>query len=405
MSEVAELIYNPLDYETKTRPFSHYRELRRNHPVYWVESLQGFAVSRFDDIVTVLSDGELYSSRQFWPALLGEFDPIPETLPMISLDPPEHTVLRKLANKAFLPKNVNVMHDKIVQVANQLVDDLIAKYGKEGSFDFVWEFTALFPVTVISDILGIDIERRLEFKHWVDDILAASNRAGYGPERLAEIRTSVDNARAYMIDLYERRKANPGNDMISGFIAAEVDGRKLDIFEVCYMAALLLIGGVETTTNLLGNTLGELKRHPDVYERVRADHSLIPALLEEVLRYNSSVQMVFRHTTADTELAGVKIPKGSLVMPLLGSGNRDETKFDKSEEFDIDRVCEEGILSFGAGPHFCLGAYLSRMESRIALEVLFTRFAELTPVADEVVYMDQYFARGPQDMRVNFKTA
>lgn len=405
MSELAEFTYNPLDYATKSNPFACYRELRANRPVYWVESLGGFAISRFDDIVAVLSDGELFSSKKFWPALVGEYDPIPETLPMISLDPPEHTVLRKLANKAFLPRNVMPMHEKIVAVANKLIDDLIAKYGNEGSFDFVWEFTALFPVTVISDVLGIDVERRLEFKHWVDDILAASNRAVYGPERLAEIRKSVDNARAYLVDLYERRKANPGDDMISGFIAAEVDGRKLDVFEVCYMAALLLIGGVETTTNLLGNTLGELKRRPDIYARVRQDPSLIPALLEEVLRHNSSVQMVFRHATADTELAGSAIPEGSLLLLLLGSGNRDESKFENAEEFDIDRVCEEGILSFGAGPHFCLGAFLSRMESRIALEVLFNRFAELSPVDEEVAYMDQYFARGPQTMQATFKAA
>ena len=319
---------------------------------------------------------------------------------MISLDPPGHTQLRKLANKAFTPPKVNAMKDKIYRVANQLVDDLIKKYGDSGSFDFVWEFTALFPVTVIGDVLGVDIERRMEFKHWVDDILPASNRSIYGPEKLAQIRKSSDDARAYFVDLYERRKANPGDDLVSGFIAAEVDGHQLNMFEVLSLTVLLLIGGVETTTNLLGNTFGELRRRPSVYKRVRVDHSLIPPLLEEVLRHNSSVQMVFRHTTCDTELAGVKIPKGSLVIPLLGSGNRDEGKFPNPDEFDIDRVNTDNILSFGAGPHFCLGAFLSRLESRIGIEVLLTRFAELMPIADDITYMDQYFARGPQTMPV-----
>jgi cytochrome P450 len=405
MSSTSPLIYDPLMSSIKVNPFPYYSILRKDHPVYWMESMQGFAVSRYDDIVDVLSDGEVYSSGQFWPALLGEFDPVPEANPMISLDPPAHTQLRKLANKAFTPPKVNAMKDKIYRVANELVDDLIKKYGDSGSFDFVWEFTALFPVTVIGDVLGVDLERRMEFKHWVDDILSASNRSIYGPEKLAQIRKSSDDARAYFVDLYQRRKANPGDDLVSGFIAAEVDGHQLNMFEVLSLTVLLLIGGVETTTNLLGNTFGELRRRPSVYKRVRADHSLIPPLLEEVLRHNSSVQMVFRHTTRDTELAGVKIPKGSLVIPLLGSGNRDEGKFPDPDEFDIDRVKTDNILSFGAGPHFCLGAYLSRLESRIGIEVLLTRFAELMPIADNITYMDQYFARGPQTMPVTFKAA
>jgi hypothetical protein len=173
--------------------------------------------------------------------------------------------------------------------------------------------------------------------------------------------------------------------------------------EVLSMAVLLLIGGVETTTNLLGSTLVHLHRNPDVYQRVRDDRTLIPALLEEVLRFEPPVQMIFRHTTEDTELSGVAIPKGSTIMPLLASANRDESKFPDGERFDIDRKISVPLMSFGQGPHFCLGSYLSRMEASKALDVVFSRFERLEPLSDHVHWLDSYFARGPHELRVRYQ--
>jgi cytochrome P450 len=171
------------------------------------------------------------------------------------------------------------------------------------------------------------------------------------------------------------------------------------------MSILLLIGGVETTTNLLGTTLVELHRHPETYRKVRANPELIPGLIEEVLRYNPPVQMIFRHTTEATELGGVAIPKDSLVMPLLASANRDEEKYPDPDRFDIERKIEFPLMSFGQGPHFCLGNYLSRMEAKSALELVFKRFAVLEPVSDEIEWLDSYFARGPHHLKVRFKAA
>ncbi|GAB1423613.1 hypothetical protein MASR2M16_08470 [Thauera terpenica] len=267
----------------------------------------------------------------------------------------------------------------------------------------MWEFTALFPVTIIAEFLGVPTARRAEFKVWVDDVLAAANRLAYGPERLAQIAKSRDQVRVFFEELYDERAANPGPDLISAFIQAEVNGEKLTREEVLQMSLLLLIGGVETTTNLLGNTLVELDRHPEVYARVRQDAALIGPLLEEVLRYNPPVQMIFRHATGDTELGGVKIPKGSTMIPLLASANRDETRFPRGERFDIDRRIESPLMSFGQGPHFCLGSYLTRMESKVALEAVFRRFAELSPVSKQVHWIDSYFARGPHTLPVRFK--
>jgi hypothetical protein len=191
--------------------------------------------------------------------------------------------------------------------------------------------------------------------------------------------------------------------MISQLIQAEVDGVRLKRIEVIQMAILLLIGGVETTTNLLGNAMVEFKRRPEVYARLRKEPALIPQFIEEVLRFNPVVQMIFRHTTCDTELAGVPMPKGSAIMVLLASANRDETKFSDSENFDMDRKPTAPLMSFGQGPHFCLGKYLSLMETRSALEVAFKRFETLEPVSDKVEWIDSYFARGPHHLRVRYK--
>lgn len=396
------MTYNPLDPAVTANPYPHYAKLRAEEPVKWLEGMQGFAVSRWDDVQEVLSDGKTFSSSQFWPALLGEYDPVPEVQPMISLDPPGHVRIRKLANKAFVPSRVGALSDRIRSVTHELIDAIFAKHGKEGEFDFVWEFSALVPVSVIAEVLGVDIARRVDFKHWVDDLLAAGNRAVYGPERLAEIDRSSKAIRAYFEEVYEERAANPGNDLISGFIQAEVNGERLTRSEVLNMAILLLIGGVETTTNLLGITFAHLRSHPDIARAVWADPGRIPALVEEMLRFDGPVQMLFRHTMCDTELAGVAIPKGSLVLPLLGSANHDERQFDRSEELILDRNPGE-IMSFGQGPHFCLGSYLSRMEARSALEILVERFESIEVIDPDIRWMDSYFARGPKTLPVRFK--
>lgn len=399
------LEYDPLNPIVKSEPYPYYTDLRRDEPVKWLPSLGAFGVARYDDIDTVLKDGRTFSSAKFWPELLGEYDPMPEELPMISMDPPGHMQLRKLANKAFVPSRIAQLKDRTYNISHELIDDIIARHGNSGEFDWAWEFTALYPVTVIGEVLGVPTQRRAEFKIWVDKILSAANRTAYGAEQLAEIADASTKTRSFFEDLFDERAANLGDDLISTMIQAEVDGKKMTRNQVLSMAILLLIGGVETTTNLLGTTLVELKRHPDVYRRVRADRALVNPLIEEVLRYNPPVQIIFRHTTIDTELAGVKIPAGSAVMPILASGNRDESKFGNPEVFDIDRKIEVPLMSFGQGPHFCLGNYLSRMEARSALEVALDRFSELEVIDDKIHWLDSYFARGPHTLPVRFTAA
>jgi cytochrome P450 len=370
--------------------------------VKFIPSMQAYTVARWADVAKTLSDTKVYSSAKFWPALLGEYDPVPEGPPMISLDPPGHVPIRKLSGKIFVPSRVSAMQNQVSRIANELIDDIIAKHGSEGEFDYVEEFSNLFPASVISEVLGVDVERRVDFKHWVDDLLSAAGRASFPPERLARIDKSSKAIRAYFEEIYDRRNKVPGEDLLSGFIHAEINGQRLTRIEVLNLGILLLLGGVETTANLLAITVSQFKSRPDVLAEVRANPEKAASLIEEVLRYDSPVQMLFRHTTGATELAGTTIPEGALVLSLLGSANRDPRKFANPETFDLNRNPKE-IASFGFGPHFCLGQYLSRMEAKIAIQLLLQRFSELMPVNDEVIWTDTYFARGPKTLPVRFK--
>jgi cytochrome P450 len=392
--------YDPLNPEVKQNPYPSYEVLRREEPVCWIDSMQAFAVARYDDVKDVLLNPKEYSSEAFWDALLGEYNPVPTVKWMITTDPPNHLRLRKLANKAFLPKHLLGLTERIQTLAHEILDHAVGR--GEDAFDFVWDFAALFPVSVVADLLGVDLERRLEFKHWVDDLLGASNRTSFTQEQKERTRRSVEALRDYFIELIARRRKTPGSDLISGFVQAEEDGQRLREDEILAMGILLLIGGTETTTNLLGNTLILLHERPDVYDTVKREPSLIPDLIDEVLRFNTPVQLLFRNTVREVELAGVKISAGALVLPLLGSANRDETKYPNPNVFDVQRKPKE-ILSFGAGPHFCIGAQLSRLEAKLALEILLQRFERLILQEPTVTWIDSYILRGPQKLPVWFE--
>jgi cytochrome P450 len=396
------LTYDPLNPAITSNPYPYYAALREEAPVKFIPSLQGYAVSRWDDVVKTLTEPKIYSSSKFWPALLGEYDPVPEEQPIISLDPPEHVPIRKLAAKIFVPSRVALLQAQVTRIATTMIDDIVRKYGKQGEFDYVAEFSSLFPATVISEVLGVEVERRADFKHWVDDLLSAAGRASFPPERLARIERSSKATRAYFERIYDLRSKEPGDDLMSGFIHAEVNGQRMSRIEVLNLGILLLLGGVETTANLLGITVSQFKTRPDVEAEVRAHPEKIPLLVEEVLRYDSPVQMLFRHTTGETELAGTTIPEGALVLSLLGSANRDPRKFPNAESFDLNRNPKE-IMSFGYGPHYCLGQYLSRLEAKIAVGLLLERFSELMPIDDDILWTDTYFARGPKTLPVRFK--
>jgi len=218
-------------------------------------------------------------------------------------------------------------------------------------------------------MLGIEGARRADFKRWSDNLVRATNRPTAETER-AEIRRSNEEMCAYLNEVIARRRRQPGDDLISAMVIAEEEHQTLTGIEVLAMSALVLAAGNETTTNLLGNTVMALLQRPADLERVRTDRALVPRLIEEVLRYDSPVQMVFRRTTANTAIGGTSIPAGSPVFVLIGSANHDDQQFPDPERFDLDRDTT-GHLAFGFATHYCLGAELARLEARVALEELF----------------------------------
>lgn len=389
--------YDPNLPEVRANLYAHYAYLREHAPVFWVDSLQAWAVSRYEDVLYILKNPQVFSSAAFFDQLLGEFDPVPEIPSMITSDPPAHTRLRKLANKGFMPSMIRNLTPRVSAIATALIEPLCSKR----EFDFVHDFSAAFPVLVIAEMLGIEPELRVDFKRWADDTISASNRATAAEEDRRRIRQSVTEMRAYFETVIARRRQEPGDDLISAFVRAEEENQALTAPEILSLSILLLLGGSETTTNLLGSILITLLEQPDICASVQRDLSLIPQLIEEGLRYHSPVQVLFRQATQAVEIAGTTIPAKATVMPLLASANRDVRKFPDPDRFDITRNTD-GHVAFGHGVHFCLGAPLARAEAKVALEALLPYLSSFKVNSPAVRWLDAFFVRGPKTLPLAF---
>lgn len=298
--------YNPFLPEVKDNPYSYYAHLRRHAPVYQVEASGFWAVSRYDDVLFVLKNPQLFSSSVLIAALLGDLNPVPEAASLIASDPPVHTRLRKLVNRAFTPRIIADLEPRMREITSHL----IKRVAPQGEFDLVKDLSTPLPVIVIAEMLGVEPDHREDFKRWSDDIVSAANGMLSGEER-GRIRQSVDEFRAYFQEAIGARRVEPRTDLITVLVRAEEENQALTSGEVLSLTTLLLIAGNETTTNLIGNIVLALFDHPDEWAKVRADPSLIPNLVEETLRYDGPVQGIFRQATQDVELAGTTIPAGA----------------------------------------------------------------------------------------------
>jgi cytochrome P450 len=320
-------------------------------------------VFRFADCQAILKDAETWSSVfPPPPNLPADEDFIPS---MIGTDPPEHTRLRSLVSQAFTPRIIRRLEPRLVEVAHEL----LAEATRNGNVDLVEALAYPLPVIAIAEIIGIPAEDRALFKVWSD---AAVENLGSGllvppsDEQIEKQRDVIQQMRAYFRPLAEQRRVEPRDDLLSGLVAAEEEGSKLEFNELLQMLILLLVAGNETTTTLIGSAVLALLDNPEQLERLRADRALLPTAVEEVMRFGSPVQLDPRRATRDLEIDGVKIAADQIVISWLGSANRDEAVFDAPEVFDIGRK-DNRHLGFGFGQHFCLGANLARLEARVAL--------------------------------------
>jgi cytochrome P450 len=386
--------FNPFAPEVKRNPYPYFAHLRDHSPVYWVESLKSWAVSRYDDVAYIAKNTQLFSSAPIIPAILGDQNPVPEVNWMISADPPAHTALRKLVNKAFTPRMVAALEPRIREIVAQLLDQIAEKGGE---FDLVHDFSTPLPLMVIAQMLGIEPERYREFKRWSDDMIRATGGEEVSPAERERLRGSMDDLRNYFEDAIAERRQHPREDLISALVRAEEDHHQLTAREVLAMCLLLLLGGNETTTNLIGSTVLTLLSHPAELAKVRADLTLVPQMIEEMLRYEAPAQALLRQATADTKIAGSTIPAGSGVMILYGSANRDERQFPNPDVFDVTRNPQEH-LAFGFGIHYCIGAPLARLEARIAMDALLRRFPKVALCEQRREWIDSFVVRGPKSL-------
>jgi cytochrome P450 len=343
--------------------------MRNEAPVYYSEKYDFWALTRYDDVAAAIKDHETFSSAKGVTLDMVKAPAVESPLAkiIISLDPPEHERMRKLVNRVFTPRAIASLE--------QAVRDTIDRYVQQLdplSFDAVADFAALFPVDIITSMLGVPAADRQQVRLWLDKGL---ERQPGSISPSAESMDAMMQTATYYYGLIQERRTKPQDDMISRLIETEVvedgEARRLDDIEITGFATMLGGAGAETVTKLVGNAVVVFADNPDQWQKLKDDPGKIPAAFEELLRYEGPSQYQIRTTTRDVTLHGTTIPQNDPVLLINGSATRDERFFPDADRFDIDRERKVGYnLNFGYGVHSCLGAALARMEGRIALETL-----------------------------------
>lgn len=384
-----------LDSEYPLDPFPHYRRMRDNAPVFHDEQSGEWHVFRYDDVQRVLADHAVFSSR-----MVDEDPSEPGQLfaaSLISTDPPRHRQLRSLVSQAFTPRAVEALGPRISALTGEMLDGIVSR----GSADLIQELAYPLPVIVIAELMGIPAEDRGRFKAW-SDVVVSQTRTG---AEIADYNTTNREMTEYFLAMIGQRRARPGHDLISDLLAAEIDGQKLSVAELLGFCSLLLVAGNETTTNLIGNAVLSFTEAPGVLERLAAEPGMLPQAIEEVLRFRSPVQSMYRVSATDTAVGGIPMPAGAPLVAWIGSANRDERQFQQPDRFDVDRGPGRH-LAFGQGIHFCLGAPLARLEARIALAAVLSRLPGLTVAAGaELERMESTIIFGLKKLPVSWRAA
>lgn len=384
--------FDPFDHLVQQNPYPYYKELRDNAPVQHIEAVDAWGIFRYSDVENTFRHPEIFSAKDFIANAFGDFDPVPETQSLIATDPPDHSRVRRLANAGFRPGAMKTMEPKVDAVVERLLNDL---ESKRAGFDLVGDFAAYVPVNVTADLLGVeDPDVRESFKQWTKDLLNAPNRTVLPQEELDQISKSVSELRAYFTEQIEYRRNNPGTDLITALVRAEEENQTLTVSEILALVTLMQFGGSETPSHLISSTILNLFKHPEILAEVRNDPSRALAAVQETLRQNSPVQMVFQTSTQEVEVAGVTIPANKMVFSYISSANHDASVFESPEEFILDRPNLNKHLSFATGAHHCIGAPLGRMMCAKAVAGLVTRFPDLTALESDPEWMPSYWVRG-----------
>jgi len=392
------VVFNPMRAEMCADPHPFYRDLRERDPIHRSRAADGWVLSRYRNVEAVLGDRRYSADERNlreWPRILrrrrhaGLPDPYAEGRgPMLRLDPPDHTRLRTLVNKAFTPRAVERMRPRVVAVT----DELLGRFRSGESLELIADLASPLPVTIIAELLGVPAVDRERFRHWSDEAIRTLGE-GTLEDRLRAER-GVQELGHYLIDVAETRRREPRDDLLSSLVLAEEGGDRLSQLELATMCVLLLVAGNETTTKLIANGLLALLRHPEQLALLREEPKRIPGAIDELLRFDGPVQLTSRIVLEEGELEGRRLAPGQQLVLLIAAANRDPERFEDPDRLDVTR---EGVrhLAFGHGVHFCLGAQLARLETAVALEALLGRFPRLRLADAPIVWGDNTVLRGP----------
>ena len=370
-------LYQLLDPEVLANPYPLYHKLRSQDPVHWDPFLHAWVVTRYADVVHVLhhfSADRTPTPEQLSALNLSALNPIAEVMvrQMLFLDPPDHTRLRALASAAFTPRRVEQLRSHIQEVMNTLLDALVSR----GSMDVIADFAGPAPAIVTAELLGVPAKDHAQLKEWSQDFAEMLGNFQHNPDRFPRVLRSVENLCSYFRSAMQEQRLHKSEGLVQAMMAAEIDGARLTEEEIIANLIVTMVGGLETTTNLIGNGVLTLLRHPAALDRLRGDFSLIPSAVEELLRYESPSQHTARLAPADAELGGKFIRKRQAVIAVMGAGNRDPERFPEPDVLDLSRKNNQH-LAFGWAAHFCFGAALARLEGQIAFDTILRRLPQL----------------------------
>jgi cytochrome P450 len=396
-------LYHLFDQAVLANPYPLYHRLRTEDPVHWDPYLHAFVVTRYQDVVTVLhrfSANRTPTPEQLAAIGLESLSPIARVMvrQMLFLDAAAHTRLRGLAAHAFTPRRVAVLREHIADIAERLLDAVAPR----GRMDVIADFAAPLPAIVTAEMLGVPVADHPRLKAWSADFAEVLGNFQHNPERAARTLAATEAMTAYFRDAVREQRARPREGLIHALLTAEIDGDRLTEDEVVANCIITMVGGQETTTNLIGNGVLSLLRHPDQLAWVRETPALIASAVEELLRYESPTQHTARVAPDDVELGGTPIRKRQGVIAVMGAANRDPERFADPDRLDLGRP-DNRHLAFGWGAHFCFGAPLARIEGQLAFAALLRRFPDLALVPDApLVWRPNLALRGLETLHVSF---
>ena len=395
-------LYQLYDPGVLANPYPLYHRLRAEDPVHWDPFLHAWVVTRYDDVVRVLLEFSAHRTptpEQLTAIGLAELSPIAQVMvkQMLFMDPPAHTRLRGLCSQAFTPRRVELLRSHIQDIADRLIDDVLPA----GAMDIMADFAAPLPAIVTAEMFGVPTSDHEQLKTWSADFAEMLGNFQHNPNRTKRVLHSLQQMSSYFCDAIREQRASPREGLVHYLLTAEVNGDRLTEEEIVANLIVTMVGGQETTTNLIGNGMLTILRNPEALHQLQAEPSLISLAVEELLRYESPSQHTARLAPEDVEMGGKRIKERQAVIAVMGAANRDPERFSDPDRLDITRK-DNRHVAFGWGAHFCFGAFLARIEGQVAFQTILHRIPELALDPKPLVWRHNLGLRGLAALPVAF---